>query len=62
MMFIICIQHDNEPENICTICTKCTCMLYTDDMIIFMYTYISLASYSMMPYWLVVSIYMLCIL
>ena len=54
MMFIICIQHDNESENLHIFLAIYTCVLYTDGMIRFMHVCVLLAIYSILPYWIIV--------
>ena len=60
MIFIKCVQHDNESVYIYAICAIDTCVLCTDSMITSMYVCMLLAIYSILPCLLLVCAYMLC--
>ena len=61
MMFIVCVQYDNKSENICMLCSVYTCALSTDGLITLMCAFMLLALYNVLPYWIIVCAYMLCV-
>ena len=58
-MFIMSVQHNIKSVYICVIWCIYIRVLCTDDMLTFVHACVLLATYSMLPYWIIIHAYIL---